>query len=45
MAFFSVPGTELLYSGVQMISPSAARMSSASRVTASGKRVASMSRS
>jgi hypothetical protein len=39
MAFFSPPGMEKLYSGVQKITPSAARMASASALTGAGKPV------
>jgi hypothetical protein len=39
MAFFSPPGMEKLYSGVQKITPSAARMASASKLTGAGKPV------
>ena len=41
MAFLSPPGIEKLYSGVTMITPSAARMASASALTAAGKPLAS----
>ena len=39
MAFFNPPGMEKLYSGVQKITPSAARMASASTLTDAGKPV------
>ena len=40
MAFFSAPGTEKLYSGETMMTPSAARIASASAMTGAGKTVA-----
>src|SRR5258708_22811491 len=39
MAFFSPPGMVKLYSGVQKITPSAARIASASAFTGAGKPV------
>ena len=43
MAFLSVPGIVQLYSGLTMITPSAARIASANAVTLGGKPVASWS--